>query len=143
MITRIAKILRQLLYKYTAKYHIVAYNNRMYSGYRYVNDSTYTWISAEFWLDKHADRSRYVYDLFDIKKGQLVYDYTEMVQDFESVKNIILNINAYHEDTARKMIFNFKSKWTRIAGYQAASLYFSDLMTIYNTQMQKFNTPVS
>jgi hypothetical protein len=114
------------------KYQIVAYNNRMYTGYRPVNNYLYTWIGSKLWLNEFADRTRYVYDLYDTKKKRLVHDYSDMFTDFEWVKKQIKNSHFAHEDAIRRLIFNYKYKWTTIAGDQAASIYFADLMVIFN-----------
>jgi hypothetical protein len=110
----------------------------MYSGYRHVNEEVYTLLWAKIWLNEHADRTRYVYDLYDIKKKKLVYDYSGMMIDFEAVRAIIGGTIATKQDAVRNMIFNFKSKWTPIAGDQAASIYFADLMTLFNDRYKDF-----
>jgi hypothetical protein len=130
-------------YVYFKRYRIVAYNNRTYSGFRHVNEQVYTILGAKMWLSENADRTRYVYDLYDIRKKSLVYDYTGMFDDFESVKKLILKTNANYEDAMRKLIFNFKLKWTPKAGDQAASIYFADLMSIFRAHMEQFNTESS
>jgi hypothetical protein len=134
------KILSMLtdIYLYFKRYHIVAYNNRMYKGYRYVNEEVYTMLGAKLWINEYADRTKYVYDLFDIKKQKLVYDYSIMFLDFDAVKEIIRTTNGIRQEAVRKIIFNFKHKWTPVAGDQAASIYFADLMTLFSEQYKDF-----
>lgn len=122
------------------KYQIVAYNNRTYVGYRPVDHNLYTWLGAKLWLAENGDRTRYVYDLFDVKKQKLVYDYSGMFRDYDRVKLYIKSSQYLHEDGCRRVIFSFMHKWAAIAGDQAASIYFADLMALFNEHFQQYHT---
>jgi len=138
---RILSILADI-YLYFKRYRIVAYNNRMYKGYRCVNDVVYTMIGAKMWLYEKADRTRYVYDILDLRKEKLVYDYSVMFEDFESVRIVIRTTDGNKMDSVRKLIFNFKHKWTPIAGDQAASIYFADLMVLYQEKYKDYEPSI-
>ena len=120
------------------RYYIVAYNNRMYKGYRYVNSNLYTFYGAQYWLFENAKRNRYLYDLLDITTNKLYYDYSEMFSDYERVKRLIAITNANYEEPLKQYIFNFKIKWTKLCGEEGISIYFEDLMTMFQFQMDKF-----
>ena len=126
---------------FTSMYHIVAYNNRMYKGHKYVNNNLYTFYGAQRWLFENGNRSRYLYDLLDAKTGKLYYDYTEMLNDYEAVKNTIHSTNLIYEESLMNYIFNFKQKWTKFCGEASISIYFEDLMTMFQFQMDKYRIP--
>lgn len=132
------KFLRDLKYKMTVKrYMIVAYNNRTYKGYKFVMPEAYTFFGANYWINQHGDRTRYVYDLYDIVLRKLVLNHQPMIDEFEYVKSSILKTTAAHSTPLRVYIFNFKTKWEKKFGKAAAAIYFSDLMAIYKSQMEK------
>jgi hypothetical protein len=116
---------------------IVAYNNRTYEGYRFVFPETYTFFGANYWINQHGDRTRYIYDLYDVVLRKMVTNYQPMIDEFNYVKNIILKTTAAHSIPLRVYIFNFKHKWEKRFGKNAVGIYFSDLMAIYKTQMEQ------
>lgn len=132
-----AKFLKNIKYKMTVKrYMIVAYNNRTYEGYKFVIPETYTFFGANYWINQHGDRTRYVYDLYDVVLRKLVINHQPMIDDFNHVKDMILKTTAAHSTPLRVYIFNFKTKWEKTFGKAAVGIYFSDLMAIYKTQME-------
>jgi hypothetical protein len=122
---------------FTSKYRIVAYNNRMYKNYRFVDNKLYNFIDAKLWIENNGDRSRYLYDLYDIKKNELFYNYENMIDEYYTVKNIInsKNNNGHHVEALKKFIFNFKDKWQTKHTKKAPQMYFEDLMTIFNEKI--------
>jgi hypothetical protein len=126
---------------FTKKYQIIAYNNRMYKGYRTVNSELYTFYGAQMWLYENGKRERYIYDLLDTYTGKLYYDYTKMFDDYEAVKNIISKTNGNYEEPLKQLIFNFKHKWSKFCGEQGIAIYFEDLMTMFQFQMDKYRIP--
>jgi hypothetical protein len=119
------------------RYLIVAYNNRMYEGFKTVSPELYTFFGANYWINQNGDRSRYVYDLYDVINKRLVIDHQPMIDEFNYVKESILKTSARHATPLRVYIFNFKVKWDKIYGKSATAIYFSDLMVIYKMQMEK------
>lgn len=119
------------------RYMIVAYNNRTYEGYRFINSEKYTFFGANYWINQNGDRTRYIYDLYDVVLRKLVINYQPMIDEFNYVKNSILKTTAAHSIPLRVYIFNFKMKWDKKFGKNASGIYFSDLMAIYKTQMEK------
>jgi hypothetical protein len=132
------------------RYRIVAYNNRMYEGWKFVDNVQYTMYGAKSWIDTHGDRDRYLYDLYDIAENELVYNYESMIKDFKAVKKVIarndinvydhnVHFNDYHSEALKKYIFNFKEKWNIKFGIKAPQIYFEDLMTLYNLKTEKYH----
>ena len=119
------------------RYMIVAYNNRIYEGYRFVTPETYTFFGANYWINQYGDKTRYVYDLYDTVLRKLVINHQPMIDEFNYVKNFILKTTATHSIPLRVYIFNFKTKWEKKFGKAATAIYFSDLMVTYKNQMEK------
>jgi hypothetical protein len=119
------------------RYKVVAYNPRMYRSFRYVDDEERTYLGAKYWIGANGDMSRYLYDIIDTRTGKLQYDYTEMFRDFNHIKKIIFKTNANYSDPLMIYIFNFKKKWEKRIGV-STSIYFADLMTLYQSEMEKY-----
>lgn len=119
------------------RYMVAAYNNRIYEGYRFVDTETRTYFGACYWINQHGDRSRYVYDLYDVVLRKMVINYQPMIDEFDYVKKSILKTTADHSTPLRVYIFNFKMKWEKRFGKNAVGIYFSDLMAIYKTRMEQ------
>jgi len=119
------------------RYLIVAYNNRMYEGFKTISPELYTFFGANYWINQNGDKSRYVYDLYDVINKKLVINHQPMIDEFNYVKKSIMKTSASHAGPLRVYIFNFKVKWDKIYGKAASGIYFSDLMAIYKMQMEK------
>lgn len=113
----------------------------MYEGYKTVFPDLLTFFGANYWINENGDKNRYVYDLYDVIEKKLVINHQPMIDEFKYVKNSILKTSANFASPLRVYIFNFKVKWERIYGKEAAAIYFSDLMAIYKSQME--NTGIS
>lgn len=119
------------------RYKIAAYNNRMYTGYRFVDNKVRSLIGAKFWIAENGNRNRYLYNIYDTTTEKFLYDYTDLFRDFEHAKKIIRSSNSLlYEETVINYINNFKKKWEPKAGV-SISAYFEDLMTLFNTISNK------
>ena len=118
-------------------YKVVAYNPRTYRSFRYVDDEERTLWGAQYWIGANGDMSRYLYDIMDTRTDKLKYDYTELFKDFSHIKKIILKTNSNYSEPLLIYIFNFKKKWEKRAGV-STSIYFADLMTLYQSEMAKY-----
>lgn len=123
------------------KYRIVAYNNRMYKNYRFVDNKKYSYLDAKLWIEQNGDRDRYLYDLYDTKKKEFFYNYGEMINEYQIVKNQLNSDknNGHHSEALKIYIFNFKEKWQIKHSNKAPQIYFEDLMTLYNEKMNIYN----
>jgi hypothetical protein len=119
------------------KYKVVAYNNRMYKDFRFVDDNIRTLAVSKYWIAQYGDRTRYLYNIYDVETKTLVYDFSELFRDYERVRNIILKTTPIYSDSLMKLIFNFKSKWEP-EFKNSISIYFEDLMAIYQSQMDMY-----
>lgn len=122
---------------FAVKYRIVAYNNRMYKNYRFVDNKKYSFIDAKLWIENNGNRSRYLYDLYDTKKNELFYNYEDMIDEYRIVRDMINSTenNGNHVDSIKNIIFNFKNKWEIKHTVKTPQMYFEDLMTIYNEKI--------
>jgi len=73
------------------KYRVVAYNNRMYKDWRFVGNDVKTLSGAKYWIAQSGDRTRYLYNIYNIETETLVYDYSKLFKDYERVRSIIKN----------------------------------------------------
>ena len=108
-IMKIKKLISDISEK---KYQIVAYNNRMYKGFRYVTFIPMTFIQTKNWITDHGDETRYIYDLYDIKTCKMKYNYSQMLKDYNYIKKVIKNENNNfsHMQPLKEYIFAFKNK---------------------------------
>jgi len=122
------------------RYRIVAYNNRMYKDYRFINSQKYTYFGVKEWIEKNGDRDRYLYNFYDIITKTLLYNYEKMIKEYEEVKKVIndYRINGKHEETLLNYIFNFKNKWEKHYSKKAPQIYFEDLMVLYNEKFKYY-----
>ena len=126
---------------FAVKYRIVAYNNRMYKNYRFVDNKKYNFIDAKLWIENNGDKDKYLYDFYDTKKRELFYNYEEMIDDYYAVKNLIKSDknNGHHVEALKNCIFNFKEKWQIKHTPKTPQMYFEDLMTIFNENINVYN----
>lgn len=122
---------------FSKKYRVVAYNNRMYKDFRFVDNTIRTLMGAKFWIGEKGDRTRYLYNIYDTKTETLLWDFSELFSDYERVKNIILKTSPIYSEALMNLIFNFKNKWENLY-YNSISIYFEDLMAIYQAQMDQY-----
>ena len=119
---------------FAVKYRIVAYNNRMYKNYKFVDNKLYSFIDAKLWIQSNGDFDKYLYDLYDTRTKELFYNYNDMIDEYYKVKDIITSEknNGYHIESLKNYIFNFKEKWQIKHTKKSPQIYFEDLMTIFN-----------
>ena len=139
----ISKPIKNLYQNLQKRYRIVAYNNRLYPDWKFVNPDTYTMVGVKQWLSKYGKRDRYLYDIYDVKTGELKYDYEKMIIEYLKIRSIFndeKSINPIlHQESIRKYIFCFKNKWETVFSYVATKPYFEELMILYNNYFDKYD----
>jgi hypothetical protein len=118
------------------RYKVVAYNNRMYKDFRFVDDNLRSLSGAKYWIAQSGDRTRYLYNIYDVETKTLIYDFSEMFSDYERVRNIVQKTSPIYSESLTNLIFNFKTKWEPEFS-NSISIYFEDLMAIYQSQMDQ------
>jgi hypothetical protein len=125
------------------RYRLVAYNNRLYPDWRFVNNEVYTMIGIKSWLCKYGRRDKYIYDIYDVRTGELRYNYEQMILEYLRIKAMFGNPKSLnpvqYQESLREYIFCFKRKWERRFGQSIAKFYFEELMILHNNCFEKFN----
>jgi len=150
--------LAKIYYNLQKRYRLVAYNNRLYPDWKFVNPETYTMIGIKSWLAKYGRTDKYLYDIYDVKTGELKYDYEKMILEYlrirsmfndektlgfnkkklKKIKKIELN-PILHQESLKEYIFCFKHKWEHNLPNIAVKPYFEELMILFNNYFDRFN----